>query len=168
VSRRYASWTRAIAVVLLFQMSSAAAGAPPQEARHHNDRDVVVHFTKWVLDTSKLPFPMAGVVSVGSVTGEFVGEVLEVYSTRDNNFLAIEATYGVYLRNRPFFTALIRDGQNNADGTAILDGVILGGWRTGAPVHVEFRVLDSCAGNPNQSGPLAACLEGTILVGNKE
>ena len=65
---------------------------------------------------------MAGVVGVGNMTREFAGEMLDLHATSDGTFFAIEAIYGVHLRNRSF-TALIRGGQNNAAGTAILDGV---------------------------------------------
>ena len=57
------------------------------------------------------------------------------------------------------FTALIRGGQNNETGTAILDGVILGGWRTGELVHVEYEVRADCAG-----APAGTCFQGTIHI----
>jgi hypothetical protein len=62
------------------------------------------------------------------------------------------------------FTALIRGGTNAA-GAGLLDGVILAGWRSGAPVHVEFqRFLPSeggCVGAPLGK----TCFEGIIQVG---
>lgn len=70
----------------------------------------------------------------------------------------LEAIYAVQSGKRSF-TALIRGGQDNETNRAILDGVILSGWRTGAPVHVEFDVIGSCAGKPQ--GP---CFKGTISI----
>ena len=66
-----------------------------------------------------------------------------------------------------FFTALIRGGSDGVTGAAVLDGVILAGWRTGASVHVEFDRIPGvpgtigCAGAP----PGATCFVGTIQVG---
>ena len=43
-------------------------------------------------------------------------------------------------RRGPFFTALIRGGTNSGGrASALLDGVILAGWRTGARVQVELQ-----------------------------
>jgi hypothetical protein len=64
------------------------------------------------------------------------------------------------------FSALIRGGQNAA-GAALLEGVILAGWRTGARVEVEFqRYLaivgrPSCAGAPDNTN----CFVGTLHIG---
>jgi hypothetical protein len=41
-------------------------------------------------------------------------------------------------RNRIFRTAQLQ--LNNIDRTAILDGVIVDGWRVGGLVHVELQV----------------------------
>ena len=48
-------------------------------------------------------------------------------------------------------------------GAAQLDGVVLAGWRTGAPVHVEFETIPAadCVGVP----PGKTCFVGTIHVG---
>jgi hypothetical protein len=61
------------------------------------------------------------------------------------------------------FTALIRGGTNNVTSAAQLDGVVLAGWRTGAPVHVEFETIPAadCVGVP----PGKTCFVGTIHVG---
>ena len=66
------------------------------------------------------------------------------------------------MRSRPgdhSFTALIHGGQNNQTGGAVLDGVILGGWRTGDRVHVEYRVKTNCLG-----APAGTCFQGTIRI----
>jgi hypothetical protein len=63
------------------------------------------------------------------------------------------------------FTALIRGGTNAA-GAALLDGVVLAGWRIGARVQVEFqRYLPSeggCVGAPLGK----TCFQGIIHVGH--
>ena len=64
------------------------------------------------------------------------------------------------------FSALIRGGQNAA-GAAVLEGVILAGWRTGAPVRVEFQRYLAIPGTSSCDGaPLNKnCFVGTIHVG---
>lgn len=64
------------------------------------------------------------------------------------------------------FTALIRGGQNAA-GAAQFEGVILSGWRTGAPVHVEYQRYLAVAGTQSCEGaPFnKTCFVGTIHVG---
>ena len=49
-------------------------------------------------------------------------------------------------------------------GAALLDGLVLAGWRTGAPVHVQFDTkpgTTGCVGAPAGK----TCLVGTIHVG---
>jgi hypothetical protein len=75
----------------------------------------------------------------------------------NGHVIGLEAMYEVQAGDRSF-TALIRGGQNAA-GAALLDGVILAGWRTGAQVHVAYQKTSSCAGKP--AGP---CFEGTIHI----
>jgi hypothetical protein len=58
------------------------------------------------------------------------------------------------------FTALVQGGTNNQTGAALLEGVILAGWRTGDRVHVEFEVMTNCLG-----APLGRCFQGTIQIG---
>jgi len=155
-----------IASVLLVNMPSALAKGDPN-GRHK--RDTIVTFTKWV--TAVVPpnpgqavasrFLMAGIVG-GDVAGDFVGEVLDrrvsTTGTVTAQIVALDALYEVQAGDRSF-TALIQGGQNNATSKALLDGVILDGWQTGARVHVEYTVISGCAGKP--AGP---CFEGTIRI----
>ena len=152
-----------IASVLL--PSALANGAP--NGRHK--RDTIVTFTKWVtVVVPPIPgeavasrFLMAGIVG-GDVAGDFVGEVLDrrvsTTGTVTAQIVALDALYEVQAGDHSF-TALIQGGQNNATRKALLDGVILDGWRTGARVHVEFTVISGCPGKP--AGP---CFEGTIRI----
>jgi hypothetical protein len=123
---------------------------------------VKVAFTKWITTG----FHMAGETG-GDVPGIFAGEVLQrIVSTnlKMTPIIALEAVYEVQAYDdRHSFTALLRGGQTgdteDALGSAILDGVILAGWRTGAQVHVEFRKISNCAGKP--AGP---CFQGTMYI----
>jgi hypothetical protein len=80
-----------------------------------------------------------------------------------NNIVRLEAIYEIHNGDHSF-TALIRGGSNNVTGAAQLDGTVLAGWRTGAPVHVEFDTIPGttgCVGAPTG----ATCFMGTIRVG---
>ena len=169
------------AAVLLLQISPALAGAPQagravaqgarfpglpvqgtDNPRQKDPAPVEVTFTKWI--TTGLN--MAGETG-GDVPGVFGGEVLQrIVSTNLNitQIIALEAVYEVQAYNgRHSFTALIRGGQTGDTeeglGSAILNGVILAGWRTGAQVRVEFQKISSCAGKP--AGP---CFQGTMYI----
>lgn len=162
------------AIVILLQISPALAGsapdmglepmrssrvpgtpvAPIDKAQDNTPGGpVVITFTKWITG-----FPlMAGFVG-GDVAGDFAGEVMQYQESGNRRIIRLEAMYEVQAGNRSF-TALIRGGQNNETGTAILDGVILGGWRTGARVHVEYDVMTDCNG-----APAGLCFQGTIHI----
>ena len=169
------------AAVLLLQISPAIAGAPQaggvvaqtarfpglpvhgtDTARKKDPAPVEVTFTKWITTG----FHMAGETG-GDVPGVFGGEVLQrIVSTNPNitPIIALEAVYEVQADNgRHSFTALLRGGQTGDTqeelGSAILNGVILAGWRTGAQVRVEFQKISSCAGKP--AGP---CFQGTMYI----
>jgi len=143
------------ALVILFQISPARAGGPAHTASNER-RGVNVPFTKWITE-----FPAMAGVAGHNDQGVFAGEVLNAKPTTIASVTSItwlEAVYQIEIGHRSF-TALIRGGQNNETGLAVLDGVILNGWRAGARVHVEYQVISSCAGKP--AGP---CFQGTIRV----
>jgi hypothetical protein len=104
---------------------------------------------------------MAGLVG-GDVSGVFVGEVLQRQVSTNplltSGMIRLEAIYEVQAGAHSF-TAMIRGGENSVTGAAVLDGVILAGWRTGEPVHVEFQQKANCVG-----APPGACFEGTIHI----
>jgi len=146
-----------IAILLLLPISSAVAGAAPKPKHHGGGGDVIVTFTKWITT-----YPaMAGFVG-GDVRGVFVGEVLDrKVSTNPlltSGMIRLEAIYEVQA-GRHSFTALIQGGENAVTGAAVLDGVILAGWRTGELVHVEFQQKADCPG-----APAGACFQGTIQI----
>lgn len=152
-----------VAIVLLIHVAPAVAD-------DDGDGDVVITFTKWVTGTA-VPLPndqpaptrflMRGIVGGDLGKGAYVGEVLDhKLSTAGHTTIPINALEAIYeVQASETFEALIRGGQSN--GRGLLEGTIMNGWRTGARVEVDFRVLPRCAGNPN---PLGACFQGTIRV----
>jgi hypothetical protein len=167
---RVAAFSSALA--LLLQVVPVKA-----ERQHDRNRPVEVTFTKWVtgpvLVTNAFGITeghalMAGRTG-GDIPGTFVGEVLQGQQSANPALTAginkIEAIYEVHdLNGDHVFTALIRGGTDRTTGAAILDGVVLAGWRTGAAVHVEFETIPgtiSCMDAPTG----APCFEGTIRVG---
>ena len=156
------------------------AGTYTTTDRHR--RPVEVTFTKWrtaVLPASGVPIRhlFKGVVGGDLGAGDFVGEVLDrkvssactafepactpgiTPATITGSIIALHAIYEVQVGEHSF-TALIQGGTNGVSGAALLEGVILAGWRTGAPVHVAFQTLANCAG-----APAGACFQGTIRIG---
>ena len=178
-----------IAVVLVLQLLPALAigHADAQEATIQGSRvpgmPVDVTFTKWPT-TGLPPLPAVpgrtlfqGFVGGDLGDGAFVGEVLDskvstactafgptctpgiTPPTITGSIGALHAIYEVQVGENSF-TALIQGGRNRvAGGVALLDGVILAGWRTGAQVHVAFQTTADCAGAP--AGP---CFQGVIRV----
>lgn len=177
--RRFVS-SFAAAAVLLLQITPALADADGADrvaaqgarypglpvhadnARKMDSRTIKVTFTKWVT----MDFDMAGNTG-GGVPGVFAGEVLQRVVTTNPNIvpiIALEAVYEVQADNaRHSFTALLRGGQTGDTpgrlGSAILNGVILAGWRTGGHVRVEFQKISTCSGKP--AGP---CFQGTMYI----
>jgi hypothetical protein len=161
-------------------------GMPVPSTETTRDRrrgPVEVTFTKWPT-TGLPPLPVVpartlfqGFVGGDLGAGDFVGEVLDSkVSTACTAFAppctpgitpptitgsigALHAIYEVQVGENSF-TALIQGGRNRVTGgVALLDGVILAGWRTGARVHVAFQTTADCAGAP--AGP---CFQGVIRV----
>ena len=174
-----------IAVVLLLQLSPALASGHPdaQQATLQGSRPVEVTFTKW--PTTGLPSQptvpgrtlFKGFVGGDLGDGDFVAEVLDSKVSTNCTFFADPCTPGItpptitgsigalqaiyeVQAGENSFTALIQGGRNRVTGgVALLDGVILAGWRTGARVHVAFQTTADCAGAP--AGP---CFQGVIRV----
>jgi hypothetical protein len=158
-----------ITVVCALALHSPSALAEGASNGDRHGRSVVVTFTKWVTavvppvpaDAVASRFLMAGVVG-GEIGGTFVGEVIDrrvsTTGTVTTQIVALDALYEIEAGDHSF-TALVHGGQNNGTHKAILDGIILDGWRTGAAVHVNYDVISGCAGKP--AGP---CFQGTIRV----
>jgi hypothetical protein len=146
--------------------------------RSEDHRTLTITFTKGV--TQVVPadpangvtkrFLMAG-VTAGDVDGVFVGEVLNRQVSQNGRIISLEAMYEVQAGDHSF-TALIRGGTGetkpgepaSVSGAALLDGVVLSGWRTGGKVHVAFQTFQGqpeCRDAPNPAG---TCFKGTITV----
>ena len=97
----------------------------------------------------------ANVSSWNASTNTFV---LDAKTTADLLVTRLEAVYEVQAGQHSF-AALIQGGQNNRTGRAVLDGVVLGGRRTGERIHVEYQVKTDCAG-----APAGTCFQGTIHI----
>ncbi len=169
----------AIAILLVPALAGAQGSrfpgvpAPSTETRNKHRGPVEVTFTKWVTT-----YPLMEGFTGGDVPGDFVGEVFERQVSQRladecyapgscGRIIRIEAMYEVRAGNRSF-TALIRGGTSGDTGAALLDGVILFGWRTGARVHVEFQTM--LAPSPTERGCAGApagktCFQGTIHIG---
>lgn len=156
--------------------------------RHQPSIDVT--FTKWrtagVAASPGVPARhlFKGVVGGDLGDGSFVGEVLDrqvstpctsttldppcsaTVPTITGSIIALQAIYEVQVGEHSF-TALIDGGTDGATGAALLNGVILAGWRAGAKVHVEFATIPGAIGCVNKGGPAGAtCFQGTIRVGH--
>jgi hypothetical protein len=162
---RTASVAFAGAIALLLQIAPVMA-----ENERDNNRPVDISFTKWGVTAPLPPAPQPpfGIFegfSGDGLPGSFVAEVLWRQPSLNGHVTGLEAMYEVVDGDRSF-TALIRGGQNAA-GAALLEGVILAGWRSGAPVQVVFQRYAAIAGTPSCEGaPInKTCFEGTIHVG---
>jgi hypothetical protein len=151
-------------------------------ARNRRRGPVEITFAKW--RTAQIPPPpavtvrslFAGIVGGDLGAGKFVGEVLdrkvstpcsfseppctpETPATITGSIIALQAIYEVQAGEHSFI-ALIQGGTNGVTGAALLHGVVLSGWRTGAKVHVAFQTTTNCTGAPNTG----TCFQGTITV----
>jgi hypothetical protein len=151
------------AIVLVVQISPAGASGGQNKGEGHPHGSVEVTFTKWLITGGPI---MAGFTG-GAAEGVYAGEVLERYPSIQTPLRVVRlvAIYEVQADDpKRSFTALVQGGQHNPGGvplggTALLDGRILAGWRTGAAVHVEYDVKENCDG-----APAGRCFEGTITI----
>jgi hypothetical protein len=154
---RVVSFAFAIAILIFLQISPALPGGAPQAAGDNHRKHVDVTFTKWLTT-----YPAMEGFTGGDVSGVFVGEVLErqvsINPALTSGMIRLEAIYEVQAGRRSF-AAMIRGGENSVTGAAVLEGVILAGWRTGDPVRVEFQQKASCVGTA-----ASPCFEGTIHI----
>ena len=148
-------------------MASSRQDQTPQPMSSPGRTRNAISFTKWGAPPPAIPpTPFFGLFegfSGDGLLGSFVAEVLWRQVSVNGHVTGLEAMYEVVDGDRSF-TALIRGGSNAA-GAALLEGVILAGWRSGARVQVVFqRHLASeggCVGAPSGK----TCFEGIIYVG---
>jgi hypothetical protein len=169
-----ATTRRSIAVVMfamLLLSSAVFAGsvlADPAAESRDSGRPVVLTFTKWVTNDPGKGI-MQGFVG-GDVVGKFAGQVLDSQTTNlveklgplaSGDIQLLEAVYEVQAGDHSF-RSLIRGGYDVPTNKARLDGFVLGGWLTGAKVHVEFQAMPC---NPVQSNAAGGtCFVGTIAL----
>jgi hypothetical protein len=171
------------AAVLVVQISPAVAqgslvpGLPlssTEAGKSKDHRTLTITYTKWITQVvppdsaNAVPrrFLMAGFTG-GDVEGDFAGEALNRQVSLNGRVIWLEAMYEVQAGDHSF-TALIRGGTGETvagepaslSGAALLDGVVLSGWRTGAKVHVAFQTTTNCPGAPTTG----TCFQGTITV----
>jgi hypothetical protein len=155
-----------IVALLAVGLWSWGLALPANADSDHGSQPVVVTFTKWINGYPS----MAGVVG-GDLVGDFAGEVLERQETTTNSGIFdvvwLLAIYDVEAGDHSF-TALVKGGQHNKTNKALLNGTILGGWRTGAPVHVQFVQIDDSTVCTNAGAPpgTSPCFTGTIHIGS--
>ena len=164
------SRTRVAAVFATLLISTVAFAASvlasPAAESPTNERASVVTFTKWVTINPGPPI-MQGVVG-GDAVGQFAGQVMFDQTTQlvaklgppPGDIEVIQAVYSA-VAGEHSFTALIQGGENPQTHTALLDGVVLRGWHTGAKVHVQFHDVTHC-GQPNALDD--TCFTGTITI----
>ena len=177
------------ALVLLIQIAPTLAGAPNVErattqgslfpggpvpttetARRKHRGPVEITYRKWAHKNDDGSFgPLLEGFTGGDVPGTFLGEALQRQVSRDGRIIRLEAVYEIQSDSgKHSFTALVRGGTGetkrgepaSVSGAALLDGVILAGWRTGARLRVAFQTKTNCAGAPDPR----PCFEGTITI----
>jgi len=155
------------ATALFLQFSPVTAGG---QSANPGNAPVAITFTKWGAPPPAIPpTPFFGLFegfSGDGGLGSFEAEVLWRQRSVNGHVNGLEAVYEVVDGARSF-SALIRGGSNSA-GAALLEGVILRGWRTGARVQVEFQSYPAIAGASSCEGaPMnKTCFVGTIHVGH--
>ncbi len=150
-------------MALVTTLALAAVGlAGTGEARTHRGPARSTHaairltYKKWFAPT----FPnMVGTVG-GDIQAQFGGAVLQVTPPDfSGRFLTIRAVYIVVAPDpAQSFTARVRGVQDNAAGTAVLDGRVIDGRLRGRHVHAEYRVV-GCTESPD-----GTCFAGTITI----
>jgi hypothetical protein len=125
--------------------------------------NVVITFEKWVNPDD---FSMLGVVSMGSVTGTYTGQVTAFSQAGRSSVGRINARYDVHLPSLGIDFSADVAGQQVHTGRAVLNGAVTTGTYAGARVHVEYQatVIDDCSAAA-QAGPNDGfCYIGTIRV----
>jgi hypothetical protein len=134
-----------------------------QAAVSASSANVVIAFEKWVNPND---FSMLGVVSLGSATGTYTGQVTAFSQPGSSGVGRLGARYDVHLPSEGIDFSADVAGQQVHTGRAVLNGVVTTGSYAGARVHVEYQatVIDDCSAAA-QAGPNDGfCYIGTIRV----
>jgi hypothetical protein len=145
---------RLLGLLLALVLAGGLASASHVKAAKASD-GLELTFTKWIT-----AYPQMGGVVGGDIEGRFAGYIFSLTTTDDGHFTYITARYGVVAEDpSENLTAIMQVTQNNWTGVAQLHGVVTEGWLAGEQVVGQYKVLSTCAGNPN--GP---CFKGTLRV----
>ncbi len=142
---------------------NAARSDGGKKSRGHSRKNcrAEVTFTKWYTT-----YPaMTGLTCYGP--GTYSGEILKRGPTTDGLllFTQLEARYEVRdPRGRHSFKAVIHGLLENATGKAVLQGVVIEGWRVGAPVVVTFQRVTECELAKDAITFPRVCFQGTIQI----
>jgi hypothetical protein len=136
------------------------------QGSHDRGRTFKITYSKWADATTAPGFRLLRGFTGGDIVGDFFGQTFVREDSWDGRVRRVEVEYSI--TGDRSFTALLRGGNDPLTGNAILDGTILAGWRTGAPIHAEFATIQApspddpaCPGHP----PGLPCNLGTIWVG---
>jgi hypothetical protein len=101
---------------------------------------------------------MTGNTSLGN--GTFAGQIVSRTAFANGVIVKLEALYQLTdPSGNQSFTAHIQGTENLETMSAVLNGVITDGWRTGSRVHVTFDVIAPCPIHNR-----VTCFRGTIRV----
>jgi hypothetical protein len=152
-SRRFAGL-----IALLALASGITAASAQTEDRRARGKTLELTYTKWFAPG----FPnMVGVVG-GHIVGQFGGAVLEATPDATGRFIRLRAIYIVVAPDPSrSLTIRVKGVQDNQSRTAVLEGRVVDGWRTGARVHAQYNVISNCAQSPE-------CFQGTISIKQRD
>src|SRR5258707_14235043 len=149
-------WWMILALVLLTASvivpSSLGAQVALADGDGESGHNFNVTFTKWITT-----FPnMAGVVGGDVGTGTFQGYINTI-TPPGTVITNIDALYHVNGAIHSF-DAHVFVTQNNVTGTAVIVGVVTGGWLEGSHVNGEYKII-SC---PDKT--FGVCFQGTLHI----
>jgi hypothetical protein len=129
---------------------------PSADQSSHESPLTEITFEKWFTT----PPAMTGNTSLGA--GTFSGRILGRTAFANGIIVQLKALYSVTdpSGGGHSFTAIIEGAENLQTQSAVLNGVVTEGWKTGARVHVTFDVITPC-----ELGTRNLCFRGIIRVG---
>ena len=139
---------------------SAGTGAAVSRSADES-KMIQVPFEKWITVSPA----MAG--NADGILGAFTGTILQRVVSADGQTVHLRARYVIDNPHRRghSFTAVIEGDQNQLTKTAVLTGVVTEGWKTGAPVLVNYNVLSPCTLATAPAGT-PTCFQGIIRIGH--
>jgi hypothetical protein len=159
-----------VPVLLVGLLVTGVASSPARAASRASNPGIAhVTFTKWVITSPSNPPSLAGVLMTGLVGGD-VGPGRYVGAVRTDDlsqpgFWHATALYG-FFGHRHAFEASLRITENDTvtPATAVVRGVVAGGWRHGQSVHGGYTAMNPCpvATPGNVFGHI--CFQGRLTI----